>query len=177
MLSKILAIAVLSAAMASAQRGGGGMGGSAPSGPGATDGGGWGSARPKWQSPFDQFAIKLKLDKDQRAAAETIVDAAQKAMVPAQQKLIDARRDLALAILDAKSDPEAVTRLTAAYTALSVQAKAVESTAFGKICAVLKPNQLSKAVPTFALMVALVEPSAMGFPAGGPPGPWGGGPR
>jgi Spy/CpxP family protein refolding chaperone len=176
MLSKILAIAVLSAAMASAQRGGG-MGGSAPSGPGATDGGGWGSARPKWQSPFDQFATRLKLDKDQRAAVETIVDAAQKDMVAAQQKLVEARKELVLAMLEPKSDPAVVARLTAAYTALSVEAKAVESTAFGKICALLKPNQLSKAVPTFALLVGLVEPSAVGFPTGGRPGPQGGGPR
>jgi Spy/CpxP family protein refolding chaperone len=168
MLSKILAIAVLFSAMATAQRGGGGGApSSVPTGPGATGGDGWGSARPRWQSPFDQFATKLKLDKEQRAAVETIVDAAQKAMVPAEQKLVDARKDLALAMLDSKSGPGDVAKFTAAYTSLSAQAKAVESAAFGKICALLKPNQLSKAVPAFAVMAALVEPVTLGAPPAG----------
>jgi Spy/CpxP family protein refolding chaperone len=166
MLSKILAIAVLSAALATAQRGGGAPS-SVPTGPGATGGEGWGSAKPKWLSPLDQFAAKLKLDKDQRAAVETIVDAAQKAIVPAQQKLVEARKDLALAMLDPKSSPEAVAKCTASYTSLSAQAKAVESTAFGKICALLKPNQLSKAVPAFALMAALVEQAPPGAASAG----------
>lgn len=168
MLSRILSITVLFAAIAAAQRGGGAPT-SVPTGPGATGGEGWGSAKPKWQSPFDQFATKLKLDKDQRAAVETIVDAAQKAMVPAQQKLVEARKDLALAMLDPKSDPGAVAKSTAAYTSLSAQAKAVESAAFGKICALLKPTQLSKAVPAFASMTALVEQSGTGAPAGSGP--------
>ena len=172
MLSKILAIAVLSAALATAQ-GGGGMGG----GPGGPGGGGFDMPRPQFRSPFDQFAAKLKLDDDQRTAAAAIVEAAQKAMGPAQQKLAAARKDLALAILDPKSTPETLAKLTAAYASLSAQAKAVESAAFGKICAALKPNQLSKAAPAFALLVGLVEPNTMGFPGGGPPGPWGGGPR
>jgi Spy/CpxP family protein refolding chaperone len=169
MLSRILAIAVLFSAIAAAQRGGGGASSSVPTGPGATGGEGWGSAKPKWQSPFDQFATRLKLDKDQRAAVETIVDAAQKAMVPAEQKLVEARKDLALAMLDPKSDPAAVAKLTAAYTSLSAQAKAVESAAFSKICALLKPNQLSKAVPAFAVMAALVEPVGPGAPSAGGP--------
>lgn len=171
MLSRILAIAMAFAAMAAAQRGGGG---GVPSGPAATDAGGWGSAHARNLSPFEQLAAKLKLDKDQLAAAEPIVDAAQKAMVPAQQKLVEARKNLVLAMLDTTSAPDDVAKLTTAYTALSAQAKTVESAAFGRICALLKPNQLSKAVPTFALLVQAVEQGPLGVPSGRWGGPHGG---
>ncbi|MGO9231966.1 MAG: hypothetical protein ACLQKA_22460 [Bryobacteraceae bacterium] len=175
MLSRILVIAGLSAAMAAAQHGGGGGGGGLPSGSAATDGGGWGSAHPERLSPRDQFAAKLKLDKEQRVSVETILNTAQEAMGPAQQKLIQARRDLVLAMLDPKSSPETMTRLTEAYNALSVQAKALEANAFGKICAILKPNQQSKAVPNFGFMAQLVEQGSMGAsPGGGQSGHWGG---
>jgi Spy/CpxP family protein refolding chaperone len=170
MLSRILIIAMLSAAIAFAQRGGGGM----PNGPAATDAGGWGSAHADALSPRDRFAAKLKLDKQQRTAVEAILNAAQEAMEPAQRKLTDARKDLVLAMLETPSNPDAVAKLTAAYTALSVEAKTVETTAFGKICALLKPNQQSKAVSSFALMAQLVEHGQMGAPAGGAqPGQWG----
>jgi hypothetical protein len=171
MLSRILAVAMVFAAVAAAQRGGGG---GVPSGPAATDAGGWGSAHARFLSPFEQLAAKLKLDKDQLAAAELIVDAAQKAMVPAQQKLVEARKDLVLAMLDPKSGPDEAAKLTAAYTTLSAQAKTLESAAFGKICALLKPNQLSKAVPTFALLAQAVEQGPMGAPSGQWGGPHGG---
>jgi hypothetical protein len=176
MLSRILAIALLSAAMAAAQRAGG-----MPTGAGATDAGGWGSAHAQFLSPFDQFAVKLKLDQEQKAAVQPIVDAAEKDMGTAQQKLLQARKDLVLAMLDPKASPEDIAKLTAGYTALSAQAKAIEAAAFGKICALLKPNQLSKAVPTFAIMAQLVEQGPLGAPAaGGQSGHWGGehgGPR
>jgi Spy/CpxP family protein refolding chaperone len=172
MLSRILAVAMVFAAIAAAQRPGGG--GGAPSGPAATDAGGWGSAHARFLSPFEQLAVKLKLDKDQRAAAEPIVDAAQTAMVQAQQKLVEARKELVLAMLDPKTNPDEVAKLTAAYTALSAQAKTLESAAFGKICALLKPNQLSKAVPTFALLARAVEQGPMGAPSGQWGGPHGG---
>ena len=172
MLSRILVIAMLSAAIAAAQRGGGGM----PNGPAATDAGGWGSAHADRLSPRDRFAARLKLDKEQRAAVETILDAAQEAMGSAQKKLADARKELVLAMLDTPSSPDAVAKLTAAYTALSVQAKTLEAAAFGKICTLLKPNQQSKAVPSFAFMAQLVEQGQMGAPAGsGQPAQWGGG--
>jgi Spy/CpxP family protein refolding chaperone len=172
MLPRILVIAVLSAAMAAAQHGGGG---GLPTGAAATDGGGWGSAHADRLSPRDQFAAKLKLDKDQRVSVEAILNTAQEAMGPAQQKLVEARRDMVLAMLDPKSGPEDVTKLTQAYDALSVQAKALEATAFGKICALLKPNQQSKAVPNFGFMAQLVEQGSMGAASGGgQSGHWGG---
>jgi len=118
------------------------------------------------QSQLDQFAEKLKLNKEQRAEAEKIMDAGQEEMGPIQQKLIEARRNLAAALIVGQSG-DAIDKATQAYTSVSAQAKAVEAKVFGKICALLKPNQQSRAVPNFGLMAQLVEQGQMS-------GPWGG---
>jgi len=130
------------------------------------------------QSQLDQFAEKLKLSKDQRAQAETIMDAAREAMGPAQQKLMEARRNLAAALIGGQSG-DTVDKLATTYAALSAQTKALEANAFGKICALLKPNQQSKAVQNFGLMAQLVEQGQMGGGGGrwggAQPGQWNGG--
>lgn len=163
MLSRILIIGMLAAAMASAA---------------------WGQRREdpsggmpwQMQSQLDQFADKLKLNKEQRAQAETIMDAAREAMGPAQQKLIEVRKSLAAALIGGQSG-DAVDKLTKSYAALSAQAKMLEAGAFGKICALLKPNQQSKAVQNFGLMAQLVESGQMGGggQGGGQPSQWSGG--
>ena len=128
------------------------------------------------QSQLDQFAEKLKLNKEQRTQAETIMDAAREAMGPAQQKLIEARRNLAAALIGGQSG-DAVDKLTKTYASLSAQTKALEANAFVKICALLKPNQQSKAVQNFGLMAQLVEQGQMGGGqwGGGQSGQWSGG--
>jgi Spy/CpxP family protein refolding chaperone len=118
------------------------------------------------QSQLDQFADKLKLNKEQRPQAETIMDAAREAMGPAQQKLIEARKNLAAALIGGQSG-DAIDKLTKTYASLSAQTKMLEANAFAKICALLKPNQQSKAVQNFGLMAQLVESGQMGGPAGG----------
>lgn len=163
MLSKILIIGLLAAAMAFAA---------------------WGQRREDpsggmpWQtqSQLDQLAEKLKLNKEQKAQTETIVDAAREAMGPAQQKMTEARRNLAAALIGGQSG-DAVDKLTKTYASLSAETKALEATAFGKICALLKPNQQSKAVQNFAFMAQLVEQGQMGGGrwGGAQPGPGNGG--
>jgi Spy/CpxP family protein refolding chaperone len=92
MLSKILIVGMLAAAIAFAQ-GGWGKRNEDPSG----------GMMAQRQSQLDQFADKLKLNKEQRAQAETIMDAAREAMGPAQQKLIEARKNLAAALIGGQS--------------------------------------------------------------------------
>jgi Spy/CpxP family protein refolding chaperone len=126
------------------------------------------------QSQLDQFAEKLKLNKEQRAEAEKIIDAGREEIGPFQQKLIEARKNLAVALIGGQSG-DAIDKLTQTYTSFSVQAKAVEAKAFGKMCALLKPNQQSKAVPNFGLMAQLVEQGEMGGQgSGGQSGQWSG---
>ena len=164
MLSKILIVGSLAAAMAFAQ-GGWGKRNEDPSG----------GMMAQRQSQLDQFADKLKLNKEQRAQAETIMDAAREAMGPAQQKLIEARKNLAAALIGGQSG-DAIDKLTKTYASLCAETKAVEANAFGKICALLKPNQQSKAVQNFGLMAQLVESGQMSGPSGGgQPGQWSGG--
>jgi Spy/CpxP family protein refolding chaperone len=161
MLTRILIVAMLPAAIAFAQWG---HRSEDPSG----------GMLAQRQTQLDQFAEKLKLNKEQRTEAETIMDAAREAMGPAQQKLLDARKNLAAALIGEQSD-DAVDKLTKTYASLSAQTKMIEANAFGKICALLKPNQQSKAVQNFGLMAQLVESGQMGGPAGGAqPGQWGG---
>ena len=129
-----------------------------------------GGMLPQWQSQFDQFAEKLKLNKEQRADAGKIIDAGREAMGPLQQKLIEARRNLAAALIVGQSG-DAIDKLTQTYTSFSAQATAVEAKAFGKICALLKPSQQSRAVENFGLMAQLVEQGRMSGPwSAGQPG-------
>jgi Spy/CpxP family protein refolding chaperone len=161
MLTRILVVAMLPAAIAFAQWG---HRSEDPSG----------GMLAQRQTQLDQFAEKLKLNREQRTEAETIMDAAREAMGPAQQKLLEARKNLAAALIGGQSD-DAVDKLTKTYASLSAQTKALEANAFGKICALLKPNQQSKAVQNFGLMAQLVESGQMGGPAvGAQPGQWGG---
>ena len=163
MFLKILSSGLLAAAIALAQGGGGGSWGHRSEDP---------SGGMLWQGQgqFDQFAEKLKLNKEQRAGAETILDAAREQMGATQQKLLEARRNLAAALIGGQSG-DAVDKLTKTYTSLSAQTKAVEAKAFGKICALLKPNQQSKAVQNFGLLAQSVEQGQMGG------GQWGGAQR
>ncbi|HEY9141246.1 MAG TPA: periplasmic heavy metal sensor [Bryobacteraceae bacterium] len=164
-MSKILVVGILSTAMASAQGGGWGHRSEDPSG----------GMLAQRQGQLDQFADKLKLNKQQRAEAETILDAAREAMAPIQQKLLEARKNLAAALIDGQPD-DAVDQLTKTYTSLAAQSKALEAKAFAKICALLKPNQQSRAVQNFGLMAQLLEQGQMGGQwGGGQGGPWSGG--
>jgi Spy/CpxP family protein refolding chaperone len=167
MLSRVLTVGMMAAAIAGAQGGGGwGKRSEDPSG----------GMLAQRQSQLDQFADKLKLNKEQRGEAETIMDAAREEMGPAQQKLLEARRNLAAALIGGQSG-DAVDKLTKTYTSLSAQTKAVEAKAFGKICTLLKPNQQSKAVQNFGLMAQLVEQGQMGGGGrwnGGQQGQWSG---
>lgn len=157
MVSKVFWAVCLAAAVASAQRGGGGgddspripVGGSLP---GA-------SAEPL--TKFDQFAAKLKLNKDQKVEAQSIVDAYTGQAAPLGQRLLKGKQEITAALLGGQSG-EALDKVTAGYTDTVEELTTLEATAFAKIVALVKPNQRNKAASAFPLLVDLFEHPQMG---------------
>jgi hypothetical protein len=161
MLARWLLAAMLATALASAQRGGGGgMGGDSGTGGGATGGGGMygegmggGGARMQRQGKLDTIADKLKMNKEQKDQVQTIFQAATEEARPVAEQIAKVREGIAGAMIDGKSDD--VKKMLDMYAGLAAQMTAVETKAFGKVYALLKPNQQSKAPLAFELMVGM----------------------
>jgi hypothetical protein len=158
MLGRLVLTAAIGTAMAFAQggMGGGGMGGGGSSRNGGGMGGGemgGGGMRTPRQSPFDQFAEKLKLSKDQKTEAQTVVQDALKEMTPILQQLQQARQNLAGAFIDGQSgDP-----VLKAYAPLAAQTAGIEAQAFAKIYKMLKPNQQKNAPQAFEMLADMLD--------------------
>jgi len=153
-------------------QGGGGMGGDDTGGMGGGAGGGGGrgggmgddsSAMPRMQrqAPFDVFADRLKLSKDQKTEALAAVSDALKESGPLRQQLMQTKLDMAKAMLGGASEDD-LKKTTEAYASLSAQVTSIETKAFAKVCATLKPNQQAKAASAFELMAGMFN-----APAGG----------
>jgi hypothetical protein len=164
-----LLTAMMATALAFAQGGGGmgdDMGGTGGTGGRGGGGGGMGDdtgAMPRMQrqTPFDIFADRLKLTKDQKADAQTVLVDAMKESAPLRQQLAQGRAAIANAILGGKSEDEQK-KLMDAYTVLVAQVTGIETKAFAKVCATLKPNQQGKAGVAFESMAGIFN-----APAGG----------
>lgn len=177
MFARLLLTSALFAALALAQggMGGGGMdtggmgggGGSRKNGGGDSSGMGdmsGGMPRAQRASRFDQMADKLKLNKDQKDQAQTIMDAGREAATPLRESLGKARLGIADALVNGKGDDE-VKKAEDAYTAEVAKMTGLEAKTFAKIYALLKPNQQSKATQAWELMADIF--SAGGRGAGG----------
>jgi hypothetical protein len=159
---------MMATTLAFAQGGGGdtgGMGGGGMGGAGGGRGGGMGDdtgeVRMPRQTPFDIFADRLKLNKDQKAEAQTVFVDALKESAPLRQQLMQAKLEMAKAMLSGASADD-LKKTTDAYTSLAAQVTGVEAKAFAKVCATLKPNQQGKAASAFELMARMFD-----RPAGG----------
>ncbi len=153
MLGRLALAAVLAATLASAQRGGGGRGG----GMGGDDMGGFGGGmRPQRRSKMQQFSDKLKLNKEQIEQVNTVLHDALEKAGPLSAQLENSRAQIAGAMIDGKSQDD-ITKLMDAHTALESQMDTIEADAFGKIFAMLKPNQQSKAGEAFELMTGVFD--------------------
>jgi hypothetical protein len=130
---------------------GGGRGGR------GSEGMGGGAARFQRQTRFDIFCDKLKLNGDQKSQVRSLIMEAGQETAPLQQQLLKAREGLAGALI--ANPGSQMDQLLAQYTPLAVQLAAVEARTFGKICALLKPNQQARAGQAFESYVALYEPS------------------
>jgi len=115
------------------------------------------------ETPFEQFALKLKLDdKTQVPAAREIFLAAAQEAGPVGTQVLQARqRILNVALSD---NPAEMKAATDAYTAAAAKMAAIEAAAFQKVYATLKPNQQANAAQAFTLMAGIFQPPA---PSGG----------
>jgi hypothetical protein len=155
MFARLLLTAALFSTLALAQggmKGGGGGGGDM--------GSGMGGGMPRGQRPskFDQIADKLKLSKEQKEQAQTIVDAGREEAAPLRESVAKARLGIADALINAKGDDE-VKKAQDAYAAEVAKMTGLEAKTFGKIYALLKPNQQSKASQAWDLMADLFSTS------------------
>ena len=180
MFTRLLLTAMMATTLAFAQ-GGGGMGG----GTGGDDTGGMGGGmgggraggmgdepgampRMQRQAPFDIFADRLKLNKDQKTEALTVLSDALKESGPLRQQLMQAKLDIAKAMLGGASADD-LKKTMDTYTSVAAQVTGIETKAFAKVCATLKPNQQGKAASAFELMAGMFI-----APAGGAGGRGGG---
>jgi hypothetical protein len=180
MFTKLLLTAMMATTLAFAQGGGGGGGGGMGDDTGGMGGGGMGGGRaggmgedtggmPRMQrqAPFDIFADRLKLNKDQKTEALAALTEALKESVPLRQQLMQSKLDIAKAMLSGASADD-LKKIMDAYTSAAAQVTGIETKTFAKICATLKPNQQGKAGSAFELLAGMFNTSAgAGGRAGG----------
>jgi LTXXQ motif family protein len=168
MLVRLLLTVVLAAGFASAQRGGGGGGGDegGMGGGGGGRGGDMGAGLPQVRrlSKQEMLMDKLKLNKEQKEEAAKIFSAAMEKAAPARDLLTKGRIVIANAITG-KASEEDIKKLWGQYTAVNATMTGIEAEAFGKLYALLKPNQQSKAPQAFELMAGMF--AGGGMPDGG----------
>jgi hypothetical protein len=168
MLVRLLLTAVLAAGVGAAQIGGdeGGMGGGGGRGGGRGGGGGgdMGGTMPQVRrlTKTEMLFEKLKLNKEQKEEAATIISAAMEKAAPTRDLLNKGRMVIANTITGKGSDDE-IKKLLGEYASVSATMTSIEAEAFGKLYALLKPNQQAKAPQAFELMAGM-------FAGGGMPG-------
>ena len=157
---RFLLAAVVAVGLANAQPGGGmgeGMGGGGGSRGGMSGdrmGEGMGGSMPRRMSKLELFAEKLKLKSDQKAQVEQIFSAAAEKAAPVRDQLNKGRQVIASAMLSKASDDD-IKKLFIEYTGVESQMLGIEAEAFGKVYALLKPNQQGKAAQAFELMAGM----------------------
>jgi len=165
MLVRLFLTAVLAAGLASAQRGGGGGGGGEMGGEGMGMGaGGMGGGMPggmRRMSKEDLLFEKLKLNKDQKDEAAKIIAAAREKASPVREQLNKGRQLIVNLLMQKREDD--VKKLMGDYAIVAAQMTGIETEAFAKIYALLKPNQQGKAPQAFEMMAGM-------FAGGGMPG-------
>ena len=150
MFVRFLFTLAMAANFASAQGGHGGSEGGM-GGEGATGGG---MPRGQRQSKQDLLFEKLKLSKEQKEQAQQILSTTMEKAATVRDQLAKGRHVIAGALIDKRSDDD-IKKLFNDYTTVSAQMTSFEAEAFGKIYAILKPNQQSKASQAFELMAGM----------------------
>ena len=172
---RIMLTAVLAVGLASAQRGGGGSGmgagtgdeggmggGGGAGGMGGMGGGGMPGGMPRKQTKADMLLDKLKLSKEQKEDVVTILNAANEKAAPIREQLAKGRAMMAN-MITSKAPEADLKKLMGDYTTVAAMMTNIEAEAFGKIYAILKPNQQAKAPQAFELMAGMFNAA--------PPGP------
>src|SRR6185369_5148381 len=141
--------------------GGGGRGGGRGGGGGGGDMGG-GMPQVRRLSKTEMLFEKLKLNKEQREEAATIISAAMEKASPTRD-LLDKGRVVIANTITGKGSEDEIKKLLGEYASVSATMTSIEAEAFGKLYAMLKPNQQAKAPQAFELMAGM-------FAGGGMPG-------
>jgi Spy/CpxP family protein refolding chaperone len=171
MLVRLFLTAVVATGVACAQIGGGDEGGMGGMGGGGGRGGrgGGGSdmggtmSQPRRLTRVEQLFEKLRLNKEQKEQAVTILSAASEKAAPVREQLNKGRIVMANNITSKGSD-EDLKNFMNEYTKVNVVMTSIEAEAFGKLYAILKPNQQAKAPQAFELMAGMFSG---GMPGGG----------
>ncbi len=159
MFVRLLLVTLLAAALASAQ---GKKGGGSKS-----NADGMGEFRPpQRQSKIDQFADKLKLNKEQKDETNAALSAAVEESAPVRMDLDKSRVAIAGALIEGKS-PDEVKQLLDQYATVAAKMTGIEVKAFSRVYASLKPNQQPKAGQAFELMAEALDTLGSGGGRGG----------
>jgi Spy/CpxP family protein refolding chaperone len=157
MLVRMVLTATLATTLSLAQRGGGGMGGEG----GRENGGGMGGEgsmgggmRVQRQSKLDMIADKLKLNKEQKDQVQTIFLAAMEESRPLGDQIMKGREAIAGAMIAGKSEDD-IKKMLDQFAGLAAQMTGIETKAFAKVYALLKPNQQQKAPAAFEIMAGM----------------------
>lgn len=164
-LPAVLGLALAAQPVVAQDEGGGGGGGFGGGGGGF--GGGGGSGLPAgMNAPLtiaQQFASKLKLEKTQSPDVDQVLSAAAAEAAPVSQQMLQLRQRMVNAARTNR--PEELKAAQDEYAAAAAKAAAIEAAAFGKVYAMLKPNQQKDAPQAFALLAGLFTNATA--PAGG----------
>jgi hypothetical protein len=167
MVVRLFLTAVLAAGIASAQggRGGGGGGeGGMGNGEGIGMSAGGGAGMPgggmRRMSKEELLMEKLKLNKDQKEEAAKILSAAREKAAPIRDNLNKGRQLIVGLIMQKREDD--VKKLMGDYAIVASQMTGVETEAFGKLYALLKPNQQAKGAQAFEMMSGMFAGGGMG---------------
>jgi uncharacterized sporulation protein YeaH/YhbH (DUF444 family) len=175
MLVRLLLTAVVAAGVACAQAGGdesamGGMGGGGGRGGGrgggGSDMGGGGMTQTRRLTRVELLFEKLKLNKEQKEQAVTILSAASEKAAPIREQLNKGRIVIANNITS-KGSEEDLKKFMGEYTKVSAAMTGIVAEAFGKLYAILKPNQQAKAPQAFELVAGLFSGGTSGAGGGG----------
>jgi len=145
MIGRVLVAAVLAASLLSAQRGGRNSGASGDETP---------MPRPRAQNRMDQIADKLKLNKEQKEEVLNIVNASVESASPISEQIANGRMMITQAMVQGQDNTDDFKKLMTAFTNALAQMDNLEATTFGKIYALLKPNQQKNAEQVFTDLMA-----------------------
>jgi Spy/CpxP family protein refolding chaperone len=147
---KLIAIGILTVALATAQRGGGGGGGR-----GGGGGGGSMPMMPAARSHLELMTDELKLSKEQKKEVKTLMDEAQKEAVPLKEQLAKSRAQLAAAIEAGKQ--EDIDKAIQGYSELEAQMATLEMKAFSGIYKMLDGDQRGRSRGVFVMMPGIFK--------------------
>ena len=116
-------------------------------------------------SKTEMLFEKLKLNKEQKEEASTIISAAMEKAAPTRD-LLDKGRVVIANTITGKGSEDEIKKLLGEYASVSATMTSIEAEAFGKLYAMLKPTQQAKAPQAFELMAGMFAGGGMAGGAG-----------